>query len=171
MPDFSALVHQCTPANVSPTTMHQIMAVESTGRPHAIGFKLIRRVRTVEQGKPTVRKEVSWLKTQPRSKSEAIGWARYLQAQGYDFDAGIAQIHSTNFARYGLTIETVFDPCRNIEVSGHILTECYARALKRFRQPAPALRAALSCYQSGDFTSGFGTGYVQKVVAAPGSLR
>ena len=151
--------------------MHQIMAVESTGRPHAIGFKLIRRVRTVEQGKPTVRKEVSWLKTQPRSKSEAIGWARYLQAQGYDFDAGIAQIHSTNFARYGLTIETVFDPCRNIEVSGHILTECYARALKRFRQPAPALRAALSCYQSGDFTSGFGTGYVQKVVAAPGSLR
>lgn len=171
MLDFSALVHQCTPANVSPTTMHQIMAVESTGRPHAIGFKLIRRVRTTEQGRPAIRKEVSWLKTQPRNTSEAIQWARYLLGQGYDFDAGIAQIHSTNFARYGLTVESVFDPCRNIEVSARILTECYTRALKRFRQKAPALRAALSCYQSGDFETGFGTGYVQKVVAAPVSTQ
>lgn len=147
--------------------MHQIMAVESTGRPYAIGFKLIRRVKTTEQGRKVVRNEVAWLKTQPGSKSEAIQWARYLLAQGYDFDAGIAQIHSTNFARYGLTLESVFDPCKNIEVSARILTECYARALKRFRQPAPALRAALSCYQSGDFQTGFGTGYVQKVVSMP----
>lgn len=165
MLDFSALLLQCTPANVSLDTMHRIVSVESARRPHAIGFRLIRRSRTTVDGKPVVRKEVSRLATQPGTIAEAIEWARYLRTQGYDFDAGIAQIHSTNFARYGLTVESAFDPCKNIEAGGRILAECYARALQRFRRPAPALKAAISCYQSGDFATGIGTGYVQKVIA------
>lgn len=167
MLEMSAVVRDCTPPNVSTVTMQQIVAVESTRRPHAIGYKLIRRVPVLVNGKTEIRKEVSFLKSQPRDVGEAIRWARYLQQQGYEFDAGAAQVHSTNFARYGLTVEAAFDACRNIEVSARILTECYERALNRFRSQAPALKAAISCYQSGDFETGFSTGYVQKVLAAP----
>lgn len=167
MIDVSALVHECTPANVSQVTMHQIVSVESAHNPYAIGYKLIRRVQAVVNGQAVTRKQVSVLTTQPKTLIEAIEWARYLQAQGYEFDAGTAQIHSTNFSRYGLTVETVFDPCKNIEVSAQILTDCYARAFNRFHDQGKALTAAISCYQSGDFQTGFGTGYVRKVLAAP----
>lgn len=165
--DFAALIQQCTPANVSTDTMHQIVSVESAKRPHAIGFKLIRRIPVLVAGETKIRKEVSHLTSQPKSIPEAIEWARYLLANGYEFDAGAAQVHSTNFARYGLTPDTAFDACRNIEVSARILTECYARALQRFRDRPSALKAAISCYQSGDFETGFSTGYVQKVLSAP----
>jgi type IV secretion system protein VirB1 len=56
-------------------------------------------------------------------------------------------------------------------VGAQILTDCYGRALKKYRDEQVAIRAALSCYQSGNFSTGFRTGYVGKVVAAalPGS--
>lgn len=164
--DFSAIVQQCTPPNVSVYTMHQIASVESAHQPHAIGFKLIRTVRSSEGGKEKVRREISTLRSQPKNREEAVQWARYLLAAGYEFDAGAAQIHSTNFASYGLTVETVFDACNNVRAGALILTDCYRRALERFKLPATALQAALSCYQSGNFQTGFHTGYVQKVVAA-----
>ena len=167
MIDVSALVHQCTPPNVSKQTMHQLVSVESTRRPHPIGYKLIRREQAVVDGKVVTRKVVSFLQTQPKSVGEAIEWARYLQREGFEFDAGPAQVHSTNFARYGLTAESVFDPCTNIAVGAQILTDCYARAYARFRNEGRALTAAISCYQSGNFETGFSTGYVKKVLAAP----
>lgn len=171
MIDVSALVQQCTPSNVSPVTMHQIVSVESARKPYAIGFKLIRRVDVVVGGKVVTRKEVSTLKTQPKDAIEAIEWARYLHANGYEFDAGTGQVHSTNFAQYGLTIETAFDPCTNIAAGAKILTDCYERAFARFKDQSRALTAAISCYQSGNFETGFGTGYVQKVLAAPTGKR
>lgn len=157
---------QCTPPNVSPMTMHSIVSVESTRRPLAIGYKLIRRVQVVVNGHVTSRREVSTLTTQPKTIGEAVQWARYLQSQGYEFDAGVAQVHSTNFAKYGLTLESAFDPCQSIRAGALILTDCYARALPKFGDEKSALRAAISCYQSGDFSTGVRTGYVQKVISA-----
>jgi type IV secretion system protein VirB1 len=164
--DLAAIVLQCTPANVSAYTMHQITSVESAHRPHSIGFKLIRKSQVVENGRVLEMREVSKLTTKPQNTEEAITWARYLTSQGWEFDAGPAQIHSTNFAAYGLTLETVFDPCTNIRVGARILEDCYARALVRFKDKAKALAAAISCYQSGNFTTGYDTGYVQKVITA-----
>jgi type IV secretion system protein VirB1 len=169
--DFSALLHQCTPANVSVDTMHRIVSVESARTPHAIGYKLIRVVKVIEGGKETMRKEVSTLKTQPRSVPEAVQWVKYLLAEGYEFDAGPSQIHSTNFAHYKLTPESVFDACTNIRVGGEILTDCYSRALGVFKAPAASLQAALSCYQSGNFSTGFSTGYVARVVGSAGPAQ
>lgn len=156
--DLSSLVLQCTPANVAPQTMSAIMRVESAHHPLAIGYKIIRR---------SDRKEFV-LNAQPRTIEQAVGWARWLTANGYEFDAGTAQVHSTNFKKYGLTVETVFDPCHNIRAGALILTDCYARSLPKFGNEQVALRGALSCYQSGNFSTGFRTGYVQKVVAAAG---
>ncbi|RLM49163.1 hypothetical protein DVK02_17945 [Halobellus sp. Atlit-31R] len=65
-----------------------------------------------------------------------------------------------------MTVENAFDACNNIRVGALILSDCFTRALPRYSDPQAALRAALSCYQSGNFSTGFRTGYVQKVVAA-----
>jgi type IV secretion system protein VirB1 len=152
--DLAAIVQQCTPPNVSPQTMHAIMRVESAHTPTAIGYKIIRKDGTVYT-----------LQKQPSTREQAITWAKWFEQNGYAFDAGISQVNSKNFKKYGLTIETVFDPCKNINAGARILTECYARALPRYSNNEQlALRAAMSCYQSGNFSTGFSTGYVGKVV-------
>lgn len=158
--DLSAMVHECTPANVSPQTMQAIMRVESAHRPNAIGYKIIRKSD----------KKVFHLTTQPRTKEQAVGWARWLEANGFRYDAGAAQVNSINFKKYGLTVETVFEPCANIYAGARILTDCFARASQSIKYEQAALRAALSCYQSGNFKTGFATGYVSNVVMAASNI-
>lgn len=153
--DLVALIHECTPPHVSVQTMGKLITAESTKRANAIGYKIVK-----DTG------EVFMLTKQPKSKEEAIQWATWFHERGYKFDAGPAQINSTNFARYGLTPVTVFDLCANIKVGATILTECNERALKRYKDEQIALRHALSCYNSGNFNTGFKTGYVAKVVRA-----
>lgn len=153
--DLVALIHQCTPPHVSVQTMGKLITVESTKRENAIGYKIVRA-----DGKEFR------LTAQPKDKQEAIAWATWFYQNGYKFDAGPSQINSINFARLGLTPATVFDMCTNIEKGADILTECYARAYKQYQDEQVAIRRALSCYQSGNFSTGFKTGYVAKVVKA-----
>jgi type IV secretion system protein VirB1 len=157
-----AIIQQCTPPNVSLHTMQHVASVESGRSAHAIGFNVFRRVSI--PGTDKTRRETFVLKTKPKDRDEAIVWAKYLTSQGYEFDAGYSQVHSTNFARHGLTVETVFDACPNIRAGALILTDCYTRARKIYPTDEDALKAALSCYSSGDFATGFATGYVQKFV-------
>lgn len=152
--EISALVQQCTPTNVSPETMQIVMQGESTLRPYAIGYKIVRQ----DDGK------VFFLNVQPRTREQAISWARWLTENKFDFDAGAVQVNSRNFKAYGLRYLAAFDPCLNISRGAAILHECYSRALPKCPDPQTALRRALSCYQSGNFTTGFKTGYVQKLV-------
>lgn len=154
--DLLALIQECTPARVPHETMQAVMKIESTFDPYAIGYKIVRKSD----------RQVFELNKRPRDKKEAIGWAKWLQRNGYVFDAGAAQVNSSNFKRYGLTIESAFDPCQSIRVGSLILAECYDRARRRERDKQVAVRAAISCYNSGNFSTGFRTGYVQKVVAA-----
>ncbi|MDN5486623.1 MAG: lytic transglycosylase domain-containing protein, partial [Pseudomonas sp.] len=105
------------------------------------------------------------LTKQPRDVAEAREWATWFIANGYKFDAGIAQVNTVNFQRTGLTPENMFDACSSIRAGATVLTECYTRASARWKDEQTALRAALSCYQSGNFSTGFHTGYVQKIVA------
>lgn len=153
--DIVALIHQCTPAHVDVGTMGKLITTESARRENAIGYKIVRA-----DGK------VFMLTAQPKDKEEAIAWATWFDKQGYKYDAGPAQINSTNFARLGLTPATVFDMCSNIKAGADVLTECYARALKQYGDKQVSIRRALSCYQSGNFSTGFATGYVAKVVKA-----
>lgn len=76
-----------------------------------------------------------------------------------------------NLAKHGETYDTIFEPCRNIKVGAAILKDCYVRAKAKMSDEQDALRAAFSCYYSGNFTRGFiperagAPSYVQKVVA------
>ncbi|SOO14166.1 lytic transglycosylase domain-containing protein [Xanthomonas citri] len=153
MIELMALAQQCAP-NVAPETVVAIARVESSFNPYAIG---------VVGGA---------LKRQPASLAEALSTVRELERQGRNFSIGMVQVNRHNLPKYGLTYEQAFEPCQNLRVGGRILQECYARALPAHDTEQLALRAAFSCYYSGNFIRGFRPdragepSYVQKVVAA-----
>ena len=143
---FLTLTQQCAPT-VAPTTMAAIVRVESGFNPYAIGVVHAR------------------LERQPVNFDEAVATARALDATGWTYSAGLAQLNHANWARFGLTPQTVFDPCRNLAAGAAVLQGCFERARHAHAGAQDALRAGLSCYASGDFSTGFRTGYVQRVVA------
>jgi type IV secretion system protein VirB1 len=149
--DFNSLAQQCAP-NVHPTTLQAVVRTESGFNPFAIG---------VVGGR---------LARQPRTLPEAVSTAKALDAQGINFSMGLGQVNKANLARYGLTYETAFDLCANLKAGANILHSCYTRAVATMGAGDQAVRAAISCYYSGNFTRGFkadfgGTSYVQRVSA------
>lgn len=142
---FIALVATCAPL-VDAGTAQALVSVESSFNPHAIG---------VVQGV---------LERQPTSRAEALATAKGLEANGWNYSAGLAQINARNFARLGLSPETAFEPCANLRAMQSVLLECFERARKDGTGPQRALRQSFSCYYSGNFVTGFRDGYVAKVV-------
>lgn len=120
--------------------MQHVMRVESSFNPYAIG---------VVGGR---------LARQPRNLPEAVATADMLEKSGFNFSLGLAQVNRYNLAKYGLqSYEKAFSACDNIRAGSQILRECYDRAGDWGK--------ALSCYYSGNFTTGFRHGYVQKIMA------
>lgn len=132
----------CTGLAVPPTVMEHVVRVESSFNPYAIG---------VVGGR---------LARQPRNLAEALSTARMLEERGYNFSLGLAQVNRANFARQGLdSYEKAFDVCPNLQAGSRILAECYSRSGSDWGK-------AFSCYYSGNFTTGYRHGYVQKVFAS-----
>lgn len=154
-----SLLLACAP-EVHPSTAKALVQVESNFNPWAIG---------VVGGA---------LPRQPRNHAEALAAVRTLQDAGRNFSVGLAQINVGNWERLDLTASSAFEPCRNLAAMQRVLTECFDRAHRHLRShrtkgalEAPptdqqALRRALSCYYSGNFSTGFRHGYVRKVVLA-----
>jgi type IV secretion system protein VirB1 len=151
---FAALAMACAP-QVHLTTARALVSVESAFNPWAIG---------VVGGA---------LRRQPHNRDEALATANQLLTDGRNFNVGLGQINVGNFQRLGLKTSSAFDHCQNLSAMQSALTECFDRA-SQFRGGADArpsaLRKALSCYYSGNFSTGFRHGYVHKVVAAARSL-
>jgi type IV secretion system protein VirB1 len=150
MVDFNTLAQQCAPS-VHPTTLQAVVRTESGFNPYAIG---------VVGGH---------LARQPKTRAEAVATVKALAAQGLNFSMGLGQVNKVHLPRFGLSYETVFDACANLQAGARVLHECYQRALAQLG-PGRALNAAISCYYSGNFTRGFqveraGTSYVQRVTA------
>lgn len=143
--DFMLLAQQCAP-QISPITMAALVRTESGFNPYSIGVVHGRLVR------------------QPSSVVEAIATTRALEANGWNFSTGLAQVNRSNWFAYGLTEENAFEPCRNLAVGAAILQRCFASARLAEADTQTALRASLSCYASGDFSTGYRTGYVQRVM-------
>jgi type IV secretion system protein VirB1 len=147
--DFITLAQQCAP-QVSLSTMEAIVRTESGFNPFAIG---------IVHGE---------LLRQPASEAEAIATAQALVASGWNFSVGLAQVNRANWPAHGLSERSAFDPCRNLAAGAAILQGCFelARRARASARPDPqsTLRASLSCYASGNFSTGYRTGYVQRVV-------
>ena len=150
MVDFNTLAQQCAPG-VHPTTLQAVVRTESGFNPYSIG---------VVGGHLT---------RQPKTRAEAVATAKALASQGLNFSMGLGQVNKAHLPRFGLSYETVFDPCANLQAGARILQECYDRARTQLGSDK-ALNAAISCYYSGNFKRGFqvergGTSYVQRVAA------
>jgi type IV secretion system protein VirB1 len=140
VPAFNLM--SCPNLAVSTEVMQHVVQAESGTNPFAIG---------VVGGK---------LERQPRNLGEAVATARMLESRGYDYSLGIAQVNRSNLARYGLdTFAKAFDGCANLAAGARILAECYGRSGGDWGK-------AFSCYYSGDFTTGYREGYVQRVYHA-----
>lgn len=130
--NFNALAKECAPG-VHVATLQAIARAESGFNPYAIGV-------------------VGGSVKQPQSFSEAVETANKLHEQGKNFSMGLAQVNRHNLDKYGLDYEKVFDPCLNLKAGAEILAECFSRATGK---PQQALQKALSCYYSGNFSTGF----------------
>jgi type IV secretion system protein VirB1 len=142
---FVSLAQECAP-DVHHALLGRVATVESSGNPFAIG---------VVGGH---------LARQPKNLPEALATVKALDAGGWNYSMGLVQVNVHNLARYGQTTESIFEPCTNLRTGAAILKACYARAKPHFAQADDAVRAALSCYYSGDLTRG--AAYAQKVAAA-----
>lgn len=132
---------------VPASIMHHVVKVESSYNPFAIGVVRGRLVR------------------QPASLAEAVATAQMLESRGYNFSLGLAQVNRYNLRRYGLaSYEQAFQVCPNLNAGSRILSECHQRAAGDWGK-------AFSCYYSGNFTTGYRHGYVQKVQASMRAMR
>jgi hypothetical protein len=140
-------IEACQPLAVPTPIMAAIVQVESNGNPYAIG---------VVNGA---------LRRQPRNLNEAQATVNLLHQQGYNYSIGAAQINKTNFQAYNIHPHTSgFDFCSSVKTGAKILAECYSRSKFDWLK-------AFSCYYSGNFTTGFEHGYVQKVSRAFSDLN
>uniref|UniRef100_UPI003F592631 lytic transglycosylase domain-containing protein n=1 Tax=Stenotrophomonas cyclobalanopsidis TaxID=2771362 RepID=UPI003F592631 len=132
----------CTDLAVPNEIMRHVVNVESSFNPYAIG---------VVGGR---------LARQPKNLAEAVSTTRMLEREGYNFSLGIAQVNRYNLNRHGLdSYEKAFNVCPNLQAGSRILAECYSRSGNDWGK-------AFSCYYSGNFTTGFRHGYVDKVMTS-----
>jgi len=132
----------CQGLAVPQEVMHHVVRIESSFNPYAIG---------VVGGR---------LARQPRTLAEALSTVRMLEQKGYNFSIGLAQVNRYNLEKYGLqSYERAFEPCANLVAGSRILAECYSRSGGDWGK-------SFSCYYSGNFSTGFRHGYVQKIYAS-----
>ncbi|MBD8900002.1 lytic transglycosylase domain-containing protein [Rhodanobacter sp. DHG33] len=129
----------CPNLAVSAEVMSHIVDVESGANPYAIG---------VVGGQ---------LERQPKNLAEALATVHMLDARGYNYSLGVAQVNRANLGKYGLdSYEKAFEACPNLAAGAQILSACYASSGGDWGK-------AFSCYYSGNFVTGYRDGYVQKV--------
>ena len=132
----------CQGLAVPSEVMHHVVRVESSYNRYAIGVVGGRLVR------------------QPKNLPEALATVRMLEGRGFNFSIGLAQVNRYNLDKYGLgSYEEAFEPCANLRAGSKILAECYHRAGRDWGK-------SFSCYYSGNFSTGFRHGYVQKIYAS-----
>jgi type IV secretion system protein VirB1 len=106
------------------------------------------------------------LTRQPASIQEAVSWAKWLLARRLTVSIGLLQVNVEHLPQLGLSLEQAFEPCTNLRAGWTILNDKYQRAAGVLGKGQLALHVAISSYNSGSLTFGFGNGYVEKVSAA-----
>ncbi len=140
LPDLALM--NCQDLAVPATVMQHVVHVESSFNPYAIGVVGAHLLR------------------QPQNLSEAVSTARMLVNRGYNFSLGLAQVNRYNLTKYGLaSYSQAFQACPNLQAGARILAQCMARSGNDWGK-------SFSCYYSGNFTTGYQQGYVQKIYAS-----
>lgn len=143
-----ALAHQCAPS-VAAETLVSVVHTESRFNPYAIGVN----AKGVRAPAPT-------------DSASAAAAARALIARGYNIDLGLGQINSANLKWLGLSVEDAFDPCRNLAAAARVLSSNYLSVSHSSASTQAAVATAVSMYNTGSQSRGFGNGYVGRVYAS-----
>lgn len=158
---FLAVAMQCA-ATVHSSTSLDVARVESGYNPYAIA-----EIVPKPERKPG---DKGFITHMPKSKEDAVSITNQIEAKGRRYSVGLMQITSTNFKRYGVTATDLFNPCINLSVYEKVITDCYQRG--------GTLKRALSCYYSGNFSTGqqqepafSKTSYVQRIGYSPADTR
>ena len=133
----------CAPF-VAPATLEAVITVESGGNPLAIHVNH-------GQNPPAA-----------HTADEASSVASRLIHEGYSVDLGLMQVNSRNLAALGYSVPDMFNGCANVRAGSAILADDYARAVLTATPGQPALRVALSLYNTGSPVTGFTNGYVSR---------
>lgn len=147
---IAALLDQCAP-QISPVLMQALVRTESAWQPFAIGMD------KAQGAQGTVK--------QPATLAEAIATAKGLAAARRKFSVGLAQIHVSNVALYGMTWEQAFDACQNLAVGQKILWSFYHRASASGYSGVAAIWAALRGYNSGGVDRAVSDDYANRIFA------
>ena len=158
---FLAVAMQCA-TTVHPSTSLDVARVESGYNPYAIA-----EIVPEHERKPG---DKNFITHMPENKEDAVRITNQIEAKGRRYSVGLMQITSTNFKRYNVTATDLFNPCTNLSVFEKIITDCYQRG--------GSLKRALSCYYSGNFSTGqqpeaafSKTSYVQRIGYSPAGKR
>ena len=129
----------CAPL-VAPVTMGAIVQQESGWNPLAL------------------HDNTSGISYQPQNEIEAIAIANKLIKIRHSVDLGIGQINNKNLSWLGQTVETIFQPCSNLNAAQTIL-------IAAWKQSGNNLPGALSAYNTGKVDSSIGANYAASVYA------
>lgn len=142
------LAQQCAPS-VAVETLVSVVHTESHFNPYAIG------VNAKGVAAPN-----------PSDQVSAAAAARSLIARGYNIDLGLGQINSANLRWLGLSVDDAFDPCRNLAAAARVLASNYLNVVRSSPSTEVAIATAMSMYNTGSRSRGFGNGYVGRVYAS-----
>lgn len=158
-PDTAELIAKCAP-KVDVDTLGAIVRAESSGHVFVLSDD-------GPAGLPWRQRKHLVRSIFPGSAQEAAETARKLIDAGHLVGIGLTQINSQNLRGLGVTVEELFDPCTNLAVGARLLRSFYQQALRsgRYANVDQALGAAVSAYNTGNFSDGFANGYVSKVLA------
>jgi len=154
--DFRELAHACVPG-ADERELLSLARTESNLNAWALsGNRLGALARRIGYSSGRI-----YLKHQPKSKAEAIRWARELQASGVSLSIGILQV---NIEREPYSVEEVLDPCRNVKLGWAIFLGAYRGEVREFGPGQRALLAAFGTYNAGSALAGFRNGYVLTIL-------
>jgi type IV secretion system protein VirB1 len=75
------------------------------------------------------------------------------------------QVNAELAPYFQVKAEQLLEPCTNIQVAASILISLYTNLAREMGEGFSALDAALSFYNTGNSSAGFGNGYVANVYA------
>ncbi len=145
----TAFIEQCKNPNIGIEIVQQIIKIESNSKPFAVNVN--------KDGK-------SFISFVFETKEEALKSAQDYINGGLSVDVGLMQINSNNLSLKifsDLTLEDLFDPCKNIKAGSDIFYLAYENTDKNLTQEE-RINIALSVYNTGDKNKGFTNGYIAK---------
>lgn len=130
--NFRSFANRCAPG-VDLEILEGIVRTESKFHPFAVG---------ISKG--------PYVKNQPKTVEEAVALMKKLDAKRIDYSVGLGQINVRNFKRFGLTRETVLDPCENLKVAAKVLMGCEDLVNPKLDREG-TIKATLVCYNTGNY--------------------